>query len=131
MGSFELHQIQQRMQAGRLNRARRGEWLGQTPPGYIVGPDGKLQFDPDEQVQEVIRLAFERFATLGSVSGVMRYLRERQILWPFRQASGAQDGQLHWHVPHRETLRNLIRHPAYAGAYTWARRSARSQASPR
>ena len=122
MGSFELHQIQQRMQAGRLNRARRGEWLGQPPPGYIVGPDSKLQFDPDEQVQEVIRLAFERFATLGSVSGVVRYLRERQILWPFRQAGGAQDGQLQWRAPFRETLRNVVRHPAYAGAFTWGRR---------
>ena len=28
MGGFELHQLQHRMQAGRLNRARRGEWLG-------------------------------------------------------------------------------------------------------
>src|SRR5207253_11018750 len=38
MGGFELHQLQQRMQAGRLNRARRGEWLGQPPPGYLIGP---------------------------------------------------------------------------------------------
>src|SRR5438309_2680356 len=55
MGGIELHQLQQRMQAGRLNRARRGEWLGQPPPGYVVAPVGKLQFDPDEQAQQVIR----------------------------------------------------------------------------
>ena len=42
MGGFELHQLQQRMQAGRLNRVRRGEWLGQLPPGYVIGPDSKL-----------------------------------------------------------------------------------------
>src|SRR2546423_1521838 len=53
MGGFELHQLQQRMQAGRLNRARRGEWLGQPPPGYVIGPAGKLVFDPDEQAQHV------------------------------------------------------------------------------
>ena len=31
VGGLELHQIQQRMQHGRLERARRGEWLGGKP----------------------------------------------------------------------------------------------------
>jgi DNA invertase Pin-like site-specific DNA recombinase len=123
MGGFELHQLQQRMQAGRLNRARRGEWLGQPPPGYVIGPDHKLQLDPDEQVQHVIRLVQEQFATLGSVSGVLRSLRQQQIELPFRPASGPQRGQLCWHPPHRETVRQLLRHPAYAGVYTWGRRA--------
>jgi DNA invertase Pin-like site-specific DNA recombinase len=121
LGGFELHQIQQRMQAGRLNRARRGEWLGQPPPGYVIGPDGKLQFDPDEQVQHTVRLILEQFAVLGSVSGVLRYLRQHQIELPFRPVGGAECGQLQWHRPHRETLRLLLRRPAYAGAYTWGR----------
>jgi DNA invertase Pin-like site-specific DNA recombinase len=124
MGGFELHQLQQRMQAGRLNRARRGEWLGQVPPGYIVGPNRKLQFDPDEQVQQVIRLVFEQFTTLGSISGVLRYLRQQQILWPFRPIGGLQRGQLQWRRPRRETLRLLLRRPAYAGAFTWGRHAA-------
>jgi DNA invertase Pin-like site-specific DNA recombinase len=122
MGSIELHQIQQRMQAGRLNRARRGEWLGQPPPGFIVGPNRKLQFDPDEQVQHVIRLTLDQFATLGSVSGVLRYLHQHRIQWPFRPASGPQRGQLQWRQPSREALRLLLRHPAHAGAFTWGRR---------
>jgi DNA invertase Pin-like site-specific DNA recombinase len=123
MGGFELHQLQQRMQAGRLNRCRRGEWLGQPPPGYIVGPAGKLQFDPDEQTQQVIRLILEQFASQGSISGVLRYVRQQQIQLPFRPVSGPQRGQLCWHKPHRETLRLLVRHPAYAGVYTWGRRA--------
>jgi len=121
MGGFELHQLQQRMQAGRLNRARRGEWLGQPPPGYVIGPDHKLQFDPDEQVQHVVRLILEQFACLGSVSAVLAYLRQHQIDLPFRPQSGPQRGQLFWHRPHRETLRLLLRRPAYAGVYTWGR----------
>jgi DNA invertase Pin-like site-specific DNA recombinase len=121
MGGFELHQLQQRMQAGRLNRCRRGEWLGQPPPGYVVGPDGKLQLDPDEQVQEVVRLVLERFAVLGSISGVLRYLRQHAIQLPWRCVGGPGRGQLRWHPPHRETLRQLVRNPAYAGAYTWGR----------
>ena len=122
MGGFELHQLQQRMQAGRLNRVRRGEWLGQAPPGYVVGPDGKLQFDADEQVRQVIRLILDQFRACGSISGVLRFLRHQQIQVPFRPVSGPQRGQLQWHRPQRETLRHLLRHPAYAGVYTWGRR---------
>jgi DNA invertase Pin-like site-specific DNA recombinase len=123
LGGFELHQLQQRMQAGRLNRARRGEWLGQPPPGYVIGPEHKLQLDPDEQAQSVIRLVLEQFAARGSVSGVLRYLRQHQIQLPFRPRSGPHQGQLCWRRPHRDTLRKLLRHPAYAGAYTWGRRA--------
>jgi DNA invertase Pin-like site-specific DNA recombinase len=119
MGGIELHQLQQRMQAGRLNRCRRGEWIGQPPPGYVVGPDRKLQFDPDEQVQHVVRLILEQFACLGSASGVLRYLQQQQIQMPFRPLSGPKSGQLLWRRPHRETLRRLLRRPAYAGVYTW------------
>lgn len=121
MGGFELHQLQQRMQAGRLNRCRRGEWLGQTPPGYVVGPGGKLQFDPDEQVQDVIRLILEQFNVLGSISALLRYLRQHKIELPFRSVGGPDRGQLRWHAPHRETLRLLVRNPAHAGVYAWGR----------
>jgi DNA invertase Pin-like site-specific DNA recombinase len=74
VGGIELHELQQRMQDARLNRARRGEWLGQAPPGYVIGPDCKLQFDPDDQVQSVMRLIQDQFARLGSLSGLLRYL---------------------------------------------------------
>jgi DNA invertase Pin-like site-specific DNA recombinase len=123
MGGIELHQIQQRMQASRLSRARRGEWLGQAPPGYVIGPGSKLQLDPDEQVQSVIRLILDQFAGLGSLSGLLRHLRQHHIELPYRVPAGPNRGQLLWHRPHRETLRNLVRRPAYAGAYTWGRRA--------
>lgn len=121
MGGFELHQLQQRMQAGRLNRCRRGEWLGQPPPGYVIGPDGKLQLDPDPQAQHTVRLVLEQFAALGSLCGLLRHLRRHRIELPLRSVSGPQRGQLQWRTPRRETLRQLVRRPAYAGAYTWGR----------
>jgi DNA invertase Pin-like site-specific DNA recombinase len=122
MGGFELHQIQQRMQAGRLNRVRRGEWLGQPPNGYIVGPDHKLQIDPDQEVQQRLRLIFEQFDKLGSVTGVLRYLRENRLDLPLRNRFGDKAGVLQWRTPTREKLRVILRHPAYAGAFTWGRR---------
>lgn len=116
VGGVELHQIQQRMQAGRLERARRGEWLGATPIGYILGENRKLAIDPDQQVQHLVRLVFEQFERLGSLSALVRYLYNNGLRLPLRETSGASQGKLDWRRPHRETVRNLLRHPAYAGA---------------
>jgi DNA invertase Pin-like site-specific DNA recombinase len=121
VGGVELHQIQQRMQAGRLERARRGEWLGATPIGYIVGEDRKLAFDPDEQVQQAVRQVFEQYARLGSISAMLRYFHEHDFRLPIREPTGVP-GKIEWRRPHRETVRNLLRHPAYTGAFTWGRR---------
>jgi DNA invertase Pin-like site-specific DNA recombinase len=118
MGGFELHLIQQRMQTGRLNRARRGEWIGQVPPGYVIGPDRKLELEPDEQARDTIRSIFDLFDSTGSLSGLLRRMMKEHIDMPCRVLTG----RLEWHRPHRETLRQLLRRPAYAGAYTWGRR---------
>jgi DNA invertase Pin-like site-specific DNA recombinase len=123
MGGFELYQIQQRMQAGRLNRVGRGDWLGQPPNGYIVGPDAKLQIDPDEEVQQRLRTVLEQFAKLASVTGVLRYMQRHQLELPFRPRFGPSAGVLQWRKPTRNRLRLIVRHPAYAGAFTWGRRA--------
>jgi hypothetical protein len=73
-------------------------------------------------VQHAVRLVFEQFERLGSLSGLLRYLHDNGLRLPIRQTSGASQGKLTWRRPHRETVRNLLRHPAYAGAYTWGRR---------
>jgi Recombinase/Resolvase, N terminal domain len=122
MGGIELHQLQQRMQAGRLSRARRGEWLGRVPPGFVIGPDRKLALDPDEQVQDAIRRIFDLYDSVGSLSGLLRHLNQQHIEIPCRVSAGPAGDRLEWHRPHRETLRQVLRRPAYAGAYTWGRR---------
>lgn len=122
VGSVELHQIQQRMQQGRLERARRGEWLGATPMGYVLGSDRKLAVDPDEQVRSAIRQVFEQFERLGTVSAVLRHFHRHGLRLPVREQAVASAGRIVWRRAHRNTLRNLLRHPAYAGAFTWGRR---------
>ena len=41
---------------------------------------------------------------------------------PDRERSGLQKGDLIWRRPNRTSLSNLLRHPMYAGAYTYGRR---------
>jgi DNA invertase Pin-like site-specific DNA recombinase len=121
VGGVELHQIQQRLQQGRLERARRGEWLGARPIGYVLGENRKLALDPDEQVQQAVQQVFQQFERLGTVSGLLRYFHAHDLRLPIRAPTAAA-GRIVWRPPHRETLRNLLRHPAYAGAFTWGRR---------
>ena len=119
----ELHIIQQRMSQGRLNKAKRGELFNHPPIGYIRSPSGQVAKDPDEQVQAVVCLIFDQFEQLGSINAVLRYLVQNSIKIPVRAISRDHPGQLQWRRPNRQTLRNLLQHPIYAGAYTWGRRA--------
>jgi DNA invertase Pin-like site-specific DNA recombinase len=121
VGGIELHQIQQRMQHGRLERARRGEWFSVPPLGYVIGDEKKLVLDPDEQAQHVVRLLFDEFDQQGSLSALLRFLHKHDILLPIRTTANPHE-PIDWRPAHRETVRNLLRHPAYTGTYTWGRR---------
>jgi len=123
LSEAELHILRQRMHQGLLNKAKRGELFNHPPMGYVRLVTGELALDPDQQVQAVIRLIFDQFEQLGAINAVLRYLVAHEIQFPIRPHAGAHRGQLQWHRPNRQTLRNLLHHPIYAGAYTWGRRA--------
>ena len=119
MNEAELHILKQRMYQGKLNKARRGELVVGVPSGDVKSPAGQVTFDPDEQVQGVIRLIFDQFDRQGTVHGVLRSLIAGGIRLPVRRQAGADRGQLDWRPPCRETVRHILRHPMYAGAYRY------------
>jgi len=123
LSEAELHILRQRMYQGRLNKAKRGELFNHAPIGYVRLPTSEVALDPDEQVQAVVRLIFDQFDELGTINAVLRYLVRHEIDLPIRPHGGPNRGQLEWHRPNRQTLRNLLHHPIYAGAYTWGRRA--------
>jgi hypothetical protein len=122
VSEVELHLIKQRMQTGRMHKARRGELGIQPPMGYIRRPSGEVVKDPDDQVQEIVSLIFAQFAARGTINGVLRYLVEQGLRMPVRCSTGIDKGELRWHRPNRVTLSNLLHHPAYTGAYVYGRR---------
>ncbi len=119
MNEAELHVLKQRMHQGKLNKARRGELVVAVPAGYVKSPTGQVTLDPDEQAQGVIRLVFDLFDRRGTVHGVLRSLIADGILLPVRCQSRADRGRLDWRPPCRETIRHILRHPMYAGAYRY------------
>ncbi len=119
MNEAELHILKQRMYQGKLNKARRGELVVGTPIGYVKSPTGEVLFDPDEQAQDVIRRIFDEFDRRGTVHGVLRSLIADGVRLPVRLQSGPDRGRLDWRTPCRETVRHVLRHPMYAGAYRY------------
>jgi DNA invertase Pin-like site-specific DNA recombinase len=122
MSEAELYLMKGRLLEGMRNKARRGELLNHPPMGYVRGPDGDYQLDPDEQAQRVVRLIFDVFEQQGSLHGLLRYLVAHDIRMPIRPHAGPNRGQLVWRRPTRMTLQNMLHHPIYAGAYRWGHR---------
>jgi hypothetical protein len=122
MSEAELHILKQRMYQGRLSKAQRGELQFALPVGYVWDPTGEIQFDPDEQVQQVVRLIFRTFEELGTLGGLVRYLAHHQIQLGVRVREGQGYGELVWRRPNRATLQTMLKHPLYAGSYVYGRR---------
>ena len=122
MSEAELHILKQRMYQGSLSKARRGELQFALPVGYVWNSEGAIQFDPDEQVQTVVRLLFRKFEELGTLGGLLRYLAQHQIQLGVRVREGPGKGALVWRRPNRVTVQNMLKHPLYAGAYVYGRR---------
>lgn len=122
MSDLELQTMRNRLERGRLNKAQRGELFHGVPLGYVLLPTGEVDFDPDEQVRDVVRLLFDMFDQLGTIYGLFHWLIQNDIQLPFRVRRGAQKGQLEWRRPSIVTLAQVLRHPIYAGAYAYGRR---------
>ncbi len=119
MSEAELHILQARMLAGRNAKARRGELGKPLPMGYLRRAAGEAALDPGEQAQGVIRLVFDLFERLRTVSGVLRYLVENDIKMPVRQRGGLREGELEWRRSSRLSLGDLFSNPIYAGVYVY------------
>jgi len=122
MSEAELHILKSRLHRGMWNKAERGEVLNHAPIGYVRTVGGDYVIDPDEQVQSVVRLIFEKFLQRGSVSGLLKWLVRHGIKLPVRPHFGVHRGELEWRRPSRATLLHLLHHPIYAGAYRWGHR---------
>lgn len=120
MSEAELHILRGRLDAGRKNKARRGEYFAWVPIGYVRTHTG-VEFEPDEQARGVVKLVFDKFEELGSANAVLKYLRRQQIVIGVRIKHGPGLGTLAWRAPNRSTLLHILHHPMYAGAYVFGR----------
>ncbi|MEO9188579.1 MAG: recombinase family protein [Acetobacteraceae bacterium] len=122
MSEAELHQIKIRLHQGERQKAARGELRLPLPAGLIHPRDGSVTFNPDEEVQERLRLVFAKFRELRSAKAVMRYLRRANLLLPVRPLNGPAPHDVVWQPADSARVIHILKNPAYAGAYVYGRR---------
>ena len=122
MSEAELHWLHQRLNAGRMNQVKRGAYRQKLPTGLVRLPDKSVVKDPDDQIRHVIELIFSKFEELGSVNKVIRYFRRHEIQIPRCQSHGPQVGQIVWKIANEYAITDMIKNPAYAGAFAYGRR---------
>jgi len=121
LSEAELHLLKLRLDAGKMRKIERGAYRQPLPTGLQRLPDGRVEQDSDQQVQGMIQLILERFTVLGSCQKVLRSLCHDQLLLPRRQTHGLEAGQLLWKKPSEAAVYEILRNPAYAGAFVYGR----------
>lgn len=128
MSEAELHFLQVRLKGGIVSKARRGELKAPLPVGFVYTPDDRVSLDPDQQVQEALRLFFSTFRRTGSAMATVRAFREQEIPFPRRLRTGPRKGELVWgELIHSRALQ-ILKNPRYAGAFFFGR--ARTRKGP-
>jgi len=131
MSEAELYLMRQRLNAGRLSKVQRGEYVQRLPTGLVRLADNSVIKDPDQQIQHVIALVFSKFEELGSGYGVLRYCKQHDILLPRRHGGGMGPDDVRWCQPSEAAISAILTNPAYAGAFVHGRRTSDPRRQPR
>jgi DNA invertase Pin-like site-specific DNA recombinase len=121
MSELELALFRQRSQEALKQKARRGALFLGVAAGYVKTGRDRIEKDPDQRVQDVLKLVFAKFAELQSVRQVHVWLREEGIAMPSACHSTAEGRSIAWRLPLYNTVHNILTNPVYAGAYAFGR----------
>jgi DNA invertase Pin-like site-specific DNA recombinase len=118
ISELELYTLRARLNAGLLNKAKRGELALRLPTGLVRSPGGVVTFDPDQGIQERLRLVFSTMAQKRSLTQVVRHFREHELTVPRRDLLG----DIAWRPATVANVRAIVTNPAYAGAFVYGRK---------
>src|SRR5215467_13662986 len=100
LSELELHTIRARMTAGLIRDAA-----------------GRVHQDPHQEVQDRLQLIFTTFLQNRSASKVLEFLNHHDLLLPRRD----RFGDLVWKRPTVAAILQILKNPAYAGAFVYGR----------
>jgi DNA invertase Pin-like site-specific DNA recombinase len=126
ISEVELHTMRGRLTAGLLNKAERGELALNLPAGLIRDAGGAVVKDPDREIQDRITLVFASFLEQGSVAKVMRIFARGALGVPRRD----RFGEAVWRPATLNRLNQILKNPAYAGAFVYGRTRSRHTLYP-
>jgi len=115
---YELKILRKRLIEGMEAKAARGEFRKQLPCGYKWDETGKIVKNPDQRVQELIKLVFRKFREIQSVRQTFLWLHSRGMEVPAIK-DRAEHKVLVWQPPRKGFVADMLRNPVYAGVYVW------------
>lgn len=126
MAEHELNMLTKRARAGVLEKAKRGELRYLLPIGYYWTEDGRIEMEPDERIQKILKLLFDKFDELSTARQVHLWFVENQIEFPVVHYYRSGRRTISWEQADYQIIRDALKNPIYAGAYAWGRRQTRS-----
>src|SRR3990170_303488 len=117
ISELELHTLRARLTAGILHKAQRGELALTLPTGLVRDDSGQVFKHPDLEVQNRLDLVFDTFLQQKSASKVVRFFKDHDLTIPRRDPQG----DIRWRPATEAAVCSILKHPAYAGAYTYGR----------
>src|SRR5258707_1610388 len=108
MSELELSLFRQRSHEALKQKARRGALFLGVAAGYLrIGRD-RIEKDPDQRVQDALRLVFAKFAELQSVRQVHVWLRDEGTALPAACHSPAEGRSIVCRLPLYNTVNNIL-----------------------
>jgi Recombinase len=125
ISEFELGVLRARMLDAARSKAGRGELRISVPFGYIWHREVGLGLDPDQRLQEVIRLIFAQFRMLGSARQVLLSMTVDGIHFP-RPSDEGRMTSFEWRPIRYRNVIAILKNPFYAGVYVYGKSEKRT-----
>ena len=126
LSEAELHFLRARLQGGILSKARRGELASPLPVGFVYDESRHVRLDPDQQIQQAIRLVFETFRRTGAAHGVVTHFQREGWQFPRRLCSGVHKGEVIWGAITLTRVLQMLHNPRYSGTFFFGRTRTRT-----
>jgi len=118
----ELHFIRARMEGGRINKAKRGEYRLKLPAGYVYDTVGRIVIDPNSDIKSAVQLFFDTFRRVGTACGTAKFFREHNYKYPVDNSRGFGNGEVQWKELTADRACRILNNPTYAGIYTYGKK---------
>ncbi len=118
ISTVELKILQSRLITGMQEKAKRGEFKRQIPPGYIWDANGKAVKAPNKRIQDTIMLIFKKFREMQTIRQTYLWFHSENIEVPVLKDKAGKK-EVVWKLPEKGYLQSLLKNPFYAGVYVW------------
>ena len=92
MSELELSLFRQRSHEALKQKARRGALFLRLAAGYVKAGRDRIEKDPDQRVQDALKLVFSKFAEFQSARQVHVWLRDEGIVLPVKSRNTEERG---------------------------------------